>query len=246
MDRPKNMYDEYSTVRRPVHYGDTLMRFFHRRMYEHAARTIPQLAAQEIFEVGGGHGHFAEIVVAKGGRYRGVDANQLIVDNLRAKGFSVELGTVPPLKLAEKTDVVWMSHVLEHATDVLEARAMLADAHESLKPGGFIVVIGPDINSWGHRFWDEWTHGFPTSQVRANAMLLDVGFRIVSSRPHVATVRNPIAGFVLHELFKLFPYRIFDFFTTRIWGRALAYSFRLFFGYRQIYFIGQKASATTS
>jgi SAM-dependent methyltransferase len=231
------MYDEWLTVRVPSSLGAKALRFYHEHMYAIAASWIPGLEKQDLFEVGPGRGQIAE---RHRGKYRAQDANEKFCEVMRARGLDVVCGTVPPIRASEPADVIWLSHVLEHVLNFIEGWQLLKSAYDNLKPGGHLVVICPDILSAGALFYEEWTHGFPTSRTRVEHMLSDVGFEIVMNRYHVATVTNPVLSFFLYQAFRLFPYNVIDFLTTWATGRPFAFNFWSYFGTRQLYFIARR------
>ncbi len=67
----------------------------------------------------------------------------------------VHLGALPDLALPGSTfDVLTMSHVIEHVPDPL---ALLQECHRLLKPGGRLIAVTPNVNSYGHHhFGSNW------------------------------------------------------------------------------------------
>lgn len=65
------------------------------------------------------------------------------------RGLNVRVGTLEPSNLApESYDAITMSHVIEHGHDPV---ATLKRCHESLRPGGSLIVVTPNVSSLGHR-----------------------------------------------------------------------------------------------
>lgn len=238
-------YGEYFSNRRPSGFGMRVLRFWHGRMLRMVARIIPSCTQSRILEVGAGWGFFASACRDMGVAYEGLELDAGQAAQLRADGFAVNAAEIPPFPSGEPVQVVWMSHVLEHALDHRHAMQMVRAAHERLDPGGHLVIIGPDLLSWRQEFWNcDWSHGYPTSRRRVEQLLAEAGFRTVASRSHVSTFDNVVVVTVLAALFRLVPYRLIDALLVRIMGRDMAYSFMGVYGWKQILVIGQKPGAS--
>ena len=58
--------------------------------------------------------------------YTGLEMNQQLADELLNNGFNIICSAIPPFPdINNKVDVIWMSHILEHARDYMHAREML-------------------------------------------------------------------------------------------------------------------------
>ena len=234
-------YDEYFESRRPLAFGERLIRRWHGRMLAAAERVIPSLASKRILELGPGWGYLADHVRARGWQYAAVERNATNAEAMRARGFDVSCAAVPPFPAGAPADVVWMSHVIEHARDFVEAREIAGAAFRRLEPGGHVVVIAPDVLSWGAWFWEiDWSHGWPTSLGRIEQLLGDAGFRVVFARHTTAGVVSPVGSALLYGLFALVPFRLIDVLARALTGRRLALSFMSMFGWRHVYVIATK------
>jgi SAM-dependent methyltransferase len=237
----KSHYDEYATSREPSGMGKKVHAFWHRRMFAMAETVIPSLAGMSVLEIGVGFGFFARHAIGRGCRYSGIELNEKLAERLRSEGVDVVCTAVPPIPPGEMVDVIWMSHVLEHAPTYLDARAMLAEAYERIVPGGYIVLIAPDYLSWRGEFWGcDWSHGFPTTLNRCTEILQDVGYSVVTAKHHTATVFQPVVAFAAAEVFGLLPYRLLDLLLEKLAGRRLAYAFMGLFGWRQVFIVARK------
>ncbi len=236
-------YDEYYHFRHPANFAEKYISIWHSHMFEIADRTIEDIKHKSLLEVGIGFGYFCKICNSKGvHNYTGVEMNENLTNELVGQGYNVICSTIPPFPdIENKVDIIWMSHILEHASDYMHARAMLQSAYEKLNSGGHIVIICPDILSWKNYFYDmDWSHGFPTSLKRVNQILNDVGFNIKLSKHHVASFTNDIVTTSLNILFKLIPVKFFDGIFLKLFKKTYCSSFMSVFGWRQIIVIAQK------
>jgi SAM-dependent methyltransferase len=76
-------------------------------------------------------------------------------------GIPVLVGSLPHPQVAEESfDVITMGCVLEH---VHHPHAAIQGAARALRPGGWLVVVVPNLDSWGFRFFgpDWWPLELP-------------------------------------------------------------------------------------
>lgn len=237
----KKEYYNFWINKRPVEFSSPLFTFWHSRMLHQAEKVITNIRSLTILEVGVGFGYFARAVKRLGCKYSAIEMNENLAKNLKKEGFDVNCAVAPPFPSNPKIGVIWLSHVIEHCATYLEAREFIGKAYEALKPGGYVVIISPDILSWKMEFWyDDWSHGFPTSIVNCTKLLNDVGFSVVFKSYHNTTIFHPIPQFILNLITQLIPYRFLDFFIKPFTQHTLFYSFMTLFGWRQIYLIGKK------
>ena len=132
-------------------------------------------------EVGPGHGTFAERAVNAGWQYTAIEASEILIAVLRAKGLNVLESWAPPIPVANtSTDVVYADQVLEHMSGIDSARQFTAEALRALRPGGTFFVVVPDYLKERTFFWDvDYTHNFVTTERRVKQLLVDGGFEIL-------------------------------------------------------------------
>ncbi len=237
----KKEYYNFWVNKKPLSSSTPLFNFWHTRMLHKAEEKIKHIGSSKILEVGVGFGFFARAVKRSGYKYLAVEMNKKLADNLKKQGFRVTCAAAPPFPDEPDIGVIWLSHVLEHSATYLEARDFIEKAYSALKPGGYIVIISPDILSWKMEFWfDDWSHGFPTSLVNCTKLLNDVGFDVIYKSYHNATVFQPVLQYIINLTMRFIPYSLLDFLTKPFTKRTLFYSFMSLFGWRQIYLIGKK------
>lgn len=136
-------------------------------------------ASRKMLEIGPGHGFFGQIASDLSWVYRFSDISEPVKLEMIEKGFR------PASDDEHDFDVVWMSHVLEHAPDHVAAREMLSNAVKRLSQNGRVVVVSPDYLSWKKHFFDvDATHGYPTTVRTVAQLMQDVGLTVTSTCLH--------------------------------------------------------------
>jgi 2-polyprenyl-3-methyl-5-hydroxy-6-metoxy-1,4-benzoquinol methylase len=73
------------------------------------------------------------------------------VEVARQKGLDVCTGDLFEQAFpSDHFDAIYMSHLIEHVYDPF---ALLKECARILKPGGTLVVVTPNLASWGHRYF---------------------------------------------------------------------------------------------
>lgn len=241
LETSSQQYGEYFDTRRPIEAATGIIYAWHKRMLSVLIEGIPGLRLMRVLEVGAGWGYFARACHERSIEYMGLELNVEQAARLRIAGFDVTVATVPPFPQGAPVQVVYFSHVLEHATSFLHALDMLKSAHERLDQRGYVVVICPDLLSCKEEFWSsDWSHGFPTTLRRLRQIVTEAGFEIVDARHHIAGLTNPLAVFVVAQLMRLVPVNLLDLILKPFTNRTLIYSFMTIFGWRQTLVIGRK------
>jgi 2-polyprenyl-3-methyl-5-hydroxy-6-metoxy-1,4-benzoquinol methylase len=230
-------YSEYVLDRKPAEFGNKMIKKWHGRLLKQFSRFTSK-SELNILEVGAGHGQFAEAAVIQGHNYFFVDLSESVFNLMVAKGYKGELGELSALaKSSQKYDVIWISHVMEHNKNWVEARQMLADAKSLLSSGGKVVVVSPDVLSCKFEFWNsDFSHGFPTTLRNVTQLGSDVGMRIVASKYHRGGRFNRLAR-LLPLLLSKVPHSPFDYLMSpkrKELGQGFFYSWKTVFGWRQI------------
>jgi 2-polyprenyl-3-methyl-5-hydroxy-6-metoxy-1,4-benzoquinol methylase len=112
------------------------------------AMYLPAAGRGRLLDVGCGHGATLVEMARLGWTAEGIEPDEHAVAVARARGFHVLPGTVFSADLpARAFDAVVMSHVIEHVHRPVET---LRRCGELLAPGGRVVVVTPNAESWGH------------------------------------------------------------------------------------------------
>lgn len=231
-----DLYSDY--MRRQPHPASAkLIRRWHGNLLSVAIKDLEN-TPRRVFEVGPGHGYFADHCRERGIDYEFCDTSPAVVASMNELGHRGHLGLLHEVvdDLGE-FDLVWMSHVLEHSPTWLDARQMIATSHQILSPNGVVVIVSPDVLNWRREFWNvDWSHGYPTSIRNVSQLCSDVGFQSIRAKYH----RNGSSSLVVRALISvlvLVPHRLIDRLLTPVRykiGDGFTYSWKCVFGWRQI------------
>ena len=134
-------------------------------------------ATDSVLDLGCGYGEFINAV--RCGTKRAMDLNP---DAPRYLGSDVELlrqdcATRWALNDAS-LDVVFASNFFEHLPDKSALGRTLDEARRCLRPGGRLVVMGPNIKYLAGKYWDFWDHHLPLTEASLSEALVTRGFAV--------------------------------------------------------------------
>lgn len=164
-------------------------------------RTMRYLGLKEsppgkMLEIGCGRGERLGLFRDLGWEVTGQDIDKKAVAHAKAaRGVDVLCGELTSLGLASaQFDVIVMSHVLEHVPDI---KQILSECFRLLQFGGRLIIATPNADSFGHKkFGRNWRglepprHLYIFSEKNLQAILLQIGFRIVSVQTNAANART--------------------------------------------------------
>jgi ubiquinone/menaquinone biosynthesis C-methylase UbiE len=117
----------------------------------------PNLPGSKVLDVGCGNGEALERMKNMGWEVEGIDFDQGAVDNARTRGVKVRLGDLHSQKYADNYfDAIYMSHVIEHVVDPC---SVFEECYRILKPEGKLVLLTPNNESLGHKFFKKYWRG---------------------------------------------------------------------------------------
>lgn len=192
-----------------------------------ADTNIEKDSDQIFFEIGPGAGRFARKALEAGFSYSCTEITQSMRDQLSTiyQEFSnpnpLYDFRVPgaPTALNNAFSAVVAIHVFEHNLNHQDAREFLADCFRILKPGGSLIILCPDYQSYGNMFWDvDWSHSYPPTKNRLKSIIVDVGFQDVQVKGIRGIWSNPLLKILLAMGDKIFPVRILDFTIEKFLG----------------------------
>lgn len=168
----RNRFDEADRVRK-AHVWDVL----YKRVFARWVR--PQ---DTVVDLGAGFCEFINAARAK--RRIAVDLNP------DAGGFAVpgvEMRTASASDLgflnAGAADVVFSSNFLEHLPDKEEVSNVVREALRVLRPGGTLILLGPNVRLIPGVYWDFFDHQVPLSDRSVCELLTITGFELMQVEP---------------------------------------------------------------
>lgn len=118
-----------------------------RRRYK--CMYLNKIAPGRLLEVGCGNGKRLARMRALGWDVTGQEIDPVASEYVREeKGIPVHLGPLETMDTHGEFDVVILSHVIEHVHDPV---ALLRMCHRLLKKNGLLVLLTPNVASYGHR-----------------------------------------------------------------------------------------------
>ncbi len=133
-----------------------------------------------VLDLGCGFGEFLRHVNC--GRKIGVDLNPESTKILSQAGIEyLQQSVCDEYPLEENSvDFVFTSNLMEHLLSKPQVEQMIREAYRVLKPGGYFVMMGPNVRVIPGTYWDFWDHIVPISDLSLVEALECLGFRIVN------------------------------------------------------------------
>jgi SAM-dependent methyltransferase len=116
-------------------------------------------------------------------------------------------------------DACLMFHLLEHATDQIQAHMWLSSIFDKMKPGGRVLIICPNLFDYGPYFYDgDWSHGYPTTSRRIELLGVDAGFSSVEAIDLRANTQNLFVKALLRVTSAFVPTEILNALGKKMFG----------------------------
>ena len=80
-------------------------------------------------------------------------------------------------------DAVFTSNFFEHLPDKSALQATVLEAFRTLKPGGRLICLGPNIKCVPGKYWDFWDHFIPLTELSLRELMEMSGFRVEHCLP---------------------------------------------------------------
>jgi SAM-dependent methyltransferase len=136
---------------------------------------IPPDAA--VLDLGCGYGDFINHIRARA--KHAIDLNPDAVDLLKPDVRFHLHDAAQPWPVPERSlDVVFSSNFFEHLPSKPVLQQVVQQAFRSLKPGGRLICMGPNVRHLPGEYWDFWDHHTPLTDLSAAELLEIEGFRV--------------------------------------------------------------------
>ncbi len=170
-----------------------------REIIRYLARRFP--LGEMVLDVGCGYGEFINSVQSKN-RFA-LDRNPEMKKYL-APGVSFLAADAPDVGESfppATFDFIFSSNLLEHL-ERREVGRLLSSIHTLLKPGGHVGILMPNYRLTVRRYFDDYTHQTPLSDVALSDWLESEGLKVVLSKPRFMPYslkgsRLPVSSFLV-------------------------------------------------
>ncbi len=135
-----------------------------------------------VLDVGAGYCEFINHIAAA--RRIAVDANPEL-PQFAAHGVEAHCGRAEQLSfLADGVvDVAFTSNFFEHLPDKQALSALVREVHRVLKPGGLLLIMGPNVKYLPGSYWDYYDHHIALTEKSVGELLHLSGFVVTESLP---------------------------------------------------------------
>ena len=135
-----------------------------------------------VVDLGAGYGEFINHI--RCGKKYAVDLNEETADAVNSdvvflKRSTVELDDIP----RGSADIVFASNLFEHLSTKDELLATLREVRRTLRPGGRLLILQPNIRYAYREYWDFLDHHLALSHESMAEALELTGFTVVECRP---------------------------------------------------------------
>jgi SAM-dependent methyltransferase len=116
-----------------------------------SAMYMKARSGAKLLEIGCGSGRQLEFLRQLGWQVEGLDLDPAAVKVACARGLTIHLGSLNEQNFPDQSfDAIVSSHVIEHVHDPV---GLLRECRRILRPDGKLVIITPNIASWGHAWF---------------------------------------------------------------------------------------------
>jgi SAM-dependent methyltransferase len=135
-----------------------------------------------VLDVGAGWGEF--ILNIEAGERLAMDLNPALAGQLDGAVKLLQQDCSQPWALEDQSlDLVFSSNFFEHLPTKSALETVIEEAHRTLRVGGKLVCMGPNIRYLPGAYWDFWDHHLPLSDASMVELLRISGFEIERQVP---------------------------------------------------------------
>jgi SAM-dependent methyltransferase len=147
---------------------------------DYFARWLPANAA--VLDLGCGHCEFINNVRSE--KRFGMDLNPDTVHRAAPNVRILTQSCSQPWAVPDDSlDLVFTSNFFEHLHTKRDLSNTLIQAWRSLRPGGRIIALGPNIRYLRGAYWDFYDHYLPLTELSLGEVMTDTGFTLEEQIP---------------------------------------------------------------
>ena len=110
---------------------------------------LPHVSEGRMLDIGCGNGSSMLVLRQYGWSVEGIDFDEHSIAQARARHLNAKVGDLRMINYPTGSfDAILMNHVIEHIPNPVD---LLRECLRILKPGGVLVALTPNADSWGHR-----------------------------------------------------------------------------------------------
>ncbi|MBX9578555.1 MAG: class I SAM-dependent methyltransferase [Chthoniobacterales bacterium] len=130
-----------------------------------------------VVDVACGYGEFLNHILAS--KKIGIDLNldskkYLNSDIIFCQCEATQLGNF----ITAEADIIFISNFLEHLPDKKTLNIFLDEIMKGLKPGGRVLILGPNLRYLAGQYWDFYDHHLGLTHLSLSEVLIFKGFKI--------------------------------------------------------------------
>lgn len=162
-----------------------------------------------VVDIGAGYGEFINNIEA--GKKIAIDLNPELSQytNPDVEVHNIRFSELVDVLGEDSADVAFASNVFEHLRGPESLLEVLSVIRRTLRPGGILIVMQPNVRLVGGRFWDFVDHTLPLTERGMIEALHLSGFQIAECRPrflpHTTKSRIPKSTFLLRAYLAIRP-----------------------------------------
>jgi ubiquinone/menaquinone biosynthesis C-methylase UbiE len=166
---------EISVYHEIRHTYDTARSTVWREICRYLKRFIPENSV--ILDLGAGYGDFLRHISAE--KKYGMELNSLLVQGWEDDVQALVQPALDPFPLSNGTiNAVLASNFFEHFV-IEDCHRILREVRRVLEPGGILIVIQPNMRLQPGRYFDDYTHRTPFTEISFSDFLKSLGWRIL-------------------------------------------------------------------
>jgi SAM-dependent methyltransferase len=188
---------------RTAQYRNKVWQVLSREFFQ---KWIP--ADARVLDLGCGYGEFINNISA--GKKLAMDLNPVVTQHLAPGVELIQQDCSAPWPFPDNSlDVIFTSNFFEHLPDKASLSRTLAHALRTLKPGGRLIAVGPNIKYLHGEYWDFYDHHVYLTETSLGEAMEITGYQIESIVPKFlpfTMVKAPEYPLFFVRLYITFPW----------------------------------------